>query len=387
MIIHQSLIIFILMCSAQSNLVNYVTADLVKILEEKRYSEVFDRLCRIREKGDCFPDLEEAFAKGTEDNMWVSELSTHEGYTSAIYKYRNVFAVKYIAVSSENMLKYALSEVNTGIKVKESMDFFPIEGLVPTEQCCAVEASGRSGVLYYFFLRIPFFKYKDLRSVMNDMQHASTTESMVWALNVCISLADAVKILHEKNYAHRDIKPANILMRTLYNPQLTDFGFAKKILDSAKTVLGSDNYMAPEFFTREGYGTKVDIHNLGIVFFEIFHTHLIKIQARMRKIIRNSCDKVPPYYDAFGNRRSIYCEFFHPIIIQMVQNKPDDRPDIDRIIHHLKDAIEAYWKSLNSNAQDEFFASSNDFLLDTNNPLKVFLLNLKEKSELEKLPI
>jgi len=105
------------MCSAQSNLVNYVTADLVKILEEKRYSEVFDRLCRIREKGDCFPDLEEAFAKGTEDNMRVSELSTHEGYTSAIYKYRNVFAVKFIAVSSENMLKYALSEVNTGIKV------------------------------------------------------------------------------------------------------------------------------------------------------------------------------------------------------------------------------------------------------------------------------
>lgn len=381
-----TLIILLLASFARTSFVNYVTSELVKTLEKRKYDEVFSRLCRIRVKGDCFPDLENALAKGTEDNMRISELSTNGAYRSAIYRYKNVFAIKHVMVESEDMLKYALLEINTGIKVKESMSINPIESLVPIEQCCAVKNPAGTRVLYNFFLRLPFFKYTDLRTVMAERKYVKTTESLTWALNICLGLVDAVSILHAKDYAHRDIKPENILMKTLYNPQLTDFGFAKKILDSTTTILGTDFYMAPELFTKQGYTTKVDIHNLGIVFFEVFGTHIVNIQKGIRRVIRSYCINVEPLVRAPRNRQSIYCAFFHPLIVEMVQEKPGDRPDISNVINNLNASIEAYWNHLNKKEQNEFFAAANDFMLDANNLLKMFLINLKTKIEQKKLP-
>jgi serine/threonine protein kinase len=64
----------------------------------------------------------------------------------------------------------------------------------------------------------------------------------------------------------RDIKPANILYQG-DNFFLTDFGIAKPI-DTAKTIVGTDWYMAPEFWLNGCQTAKVDIYALGATYIE-----------------------------------------------------------------------------------------------------------------------
>ena len=71
-----------------------------------------------------------------------------------------------------------------------------------------------------------------------------------WAATMIAKLADAVHYAHSQNIVHRDIKPDNVIVDRQGEPQLLDFGLAKKLDDSAAqtidgTVLGTPAYMSP----------------------------------------------------------------------------------------------------------------------------------------------
>jgi serine/threonine protein kinase len=61
-------------------------------------------------------------------------------------------------------------------------------------------------------------------------------------------LIEAVSYLHRECIVHRDIKLENILISTLNNIKLADFGFAKILMtwDVKSTPVGTPNYVAPE---------------------------------------------------------------------------------------------------------------------------------------------
>ena len=101
--------------------------------------------------------------------------------------------------------------------------------------------------------------------------------------------------MHAKNMIHRDVKLANILCQfTDYHEdapldnyikffdfetnrdslvvKIADLGFSRKLQQGqvAETGCGTPLTMAPEiFFSKTGYGNKVDIWSLGCIFFEL----------------------------------------------------------------------------------------------------------------------
>ena len=81
----------------------------------------------------------------------------------------------------------------------------------------------------------------------------------------------AIEFLHNKGIIHRDLKPENVLLRDDGHVCITDFGLAKEIgdLESARTLCGTSEYMAPEMLTRNGYGKGVDWWSLGALCFEM----------------------------------------------------------------------------------------------------------------------
>jgi serine/threonine protein kinase len=71
------------------------------------------------------------------------------------------------------------------------------------------------------------------------------------AIELTCQLCGALEMAHQSGIVHRDIKPANVLLTSLGEPKLTDFGLAKDEsadagLSVAGAVLGTLDFMPPE---------------------------------------------------------------------------------------------------------------------------------------------
>jgi tetratricopeptide (TPR) repeat protein len=96
------------------------------------------------------------------------------------------------------------------------------------------------------------------------------------AARLVSTIAQAIHHAHQRGILHRDLKPANILLDEREQPQVTDFGLAKRIdgdpeLTQSNTLIGSPSYMAPEQTTRgsAGISTATDVHGLGTILYAL----------------------------------------------------------------------------------------------------------------------
>uniref|UniRef100_A0A0N4U7W5 non-specific serine/threonine protein kinase n=1 Tax=Dracunculus medinensis TaxID=318479 RepID=A0A0N4U7W5_DRAME len=91
------------------------------------------------------------------------------------------------------------------------------------------------------------------------------------AARIMQQLCSAVAHLHSLNIAHRDIKPENVLYSSNGILKLCDFGFAKRIEESAEkplhTVCYSNYYAPPEILQRLCYDKSCDMWSLGVVMY------------------------------------------------------------------------------------------------------------------------
>lgn len=69
---------------------------------------------------------------------------------------------------------------------------------------------------------------------------------------------------------HRDIKPSNVLVNTMGQIKLCDFGVSVQLVESiARTYVGTNAYMAPERIRGEEYSTPAEVWSLGVCLYEL----------------------------------------------------------------------------------------------------------------------
>jgi serine/threonine-protein kinase len=97
---------------------------------------------------------------------------------------------------------------------------------------------------------------------------------VVEALDLLVSIADALAVVHKAGLVHRDVKPGNIMLAPGGRVVLMDFGLVLPDADRAghRSVAGSLQYMAPEALTgdlAEGTANLIDVYALGVVAYEL----------------------------------------------------------------------------------------------------------------------
>jgi serine/threonine protein kinase len=134
---------------------------------------------------------------------------------------------------------------------------------------------------------VPIFEVRDLDGLlffsMKLIDGGSLAHRAFWFRNdpretarLIQVLARAVHYAHGKGFIHCDLKPSNILIDHEGQPQITDFGLARRAAeDSSLTatgaILGTPSYMAPEQASgnRRSIGAGTDVYGLGAILYEL----------------------------------------------------------------------------------------------------------------------
>ncbi|KAL9681278.1 hypothetical protein QQ045_013060 [Rhodiola kirilowii] len=91
-------------------------------------------------------------------------------------------------------------------------------------------------------------------------------------------LIEGVEYCHSKGVYHRDLKPENLLLDSLGNLKISDFGLSalpEQGVAILKTTCGTPNYVAPEVLNHKGYnGALADVWSCGVILYVLMAGYL-----------------------------------------------------------------------------------------------------------------
>lgn len=135
-------------------------------------------------------------------------------------------------------------------------------------------------------------------------------------------IVEGISYCHSMGVVHRDIKLDNILLDTMNNIKIIDFGFSIAIPEDKKLKIfcGTPSYMAPEIVEKNEYvGQKADVWALGIVLFAMLQGRFpfkgVNDNDLFKKIKKGTFTLVHPVQPSAEN-----------LIALLLANRPADRP-------------------------------------------------------------
>ena len=160
------------------------------------------------------------------------------------------------------------------------------------------------------------------------------------AATIMKEILSAMTYCHKYGIVHRDLKPENLLYDNKFQLKVADFGFSAMINKNNDgklyTILGTQNYMAPEIHEELPYeGAQVDLFAAGVILFIMKSGHPPFGMA----------NKSDPYYKLFLKKpkkfwkfhektlgKGFYSNDYKVLLTKMFSYNPKKRPTIDNIL-------------------------------------------------------
>lgn len=119
------------------------------------------------------------------------------------------------------------------------------------------------------YLVMEYVEGKMLKDYIEEQGRLNVDETV----NFAIQIAKGFSEIHAQNIVHRDLKTSNVMISTLGEVKIIDFGIAISDDSTRFTqtgrVIGSVHYMAPEIVNQEDATPQTDVYALGIMIFEM----------------------------------------------------------------------------------------------------------------------
>ncbi|XP_019417722.1 PREDICTED: CBL-interacting serine/threonine-protein kinase 8 [Lupinus angustifolius] len=141
-------------------------------------------------------------------------------------------------------------------------------------------------------------------------------------------LIDGVDYCHSKGVYHRDLKPENLLLDSLGNIKISDFGLSalpEQGVSILRTTCGTPNYVAPEVLSHKGYnGAVADVWSCGVILYVLMAGYLpfdeLELTALYSKI--NTAEYACPAWFPVGAKS---------LINRILDPNPETRITIEQI--------------------------------------------------------
>ena len=156
----------------------------------------------------------------------------------------------------------------------------------------------------------------------------------------------ALYYLGGKSILHRDIQPDNILLDKNYNIKITDFGISALFYDenpensgkdtklfSHNTIIGRQDFVAPEVEKGEQYDLRCDTFGLGLTMLclmsEIYPITLnsLKISIAEKAIRSINIEKIDKKYEISLKK----------LVLKMADSNKENRPNSNQALKELQD--------------------------------------------------
>ena len=188
---------------------------------------------------------------------------------------------------------------------------------------CHIYAAGEeAGRLY---LAMELIDGTDLRTVLRQRKSGLGPEQ---AFEYGVELAGGLQALHDAGIVHRDVKAPNVMVDKK-GPHLMDFDIAKQHqaegTDAATVtgqVLGTPEYMSPEYSRGDRVDFRSDIYSLGVLIFEMFTGDVpFRGDSPLATILKHLSE--PPPLE--GPRAKGLPPSVVPVLRKALAKRPDER--------------------------------------------------------------
>jgi serine/threonine protein kinase len=122
------------------------------------------------------------------------------------------------------------------------------------------------------FLIMEFVQGKPLDELIKTISGPIAEEK---AIGLFAQVLDGFEYAHNQGVVHRDIKPSNLIITPTGEVKILDFGIAKLLADSSKSLtktgsrMGTVLYMSPEQVKGQEVDRRSDIYSLGVTLFQM----------------------------------------------------------------------------------------------------------------------
>lgn len=111
-------------------------------------------------------------------------------------------------------------------------------------------------------------------TTLKDYIRQNAPLSINQAQNIAAQICDGLDAAHKQGIIHRDLKAQNIIVNSLNQIKIIDFGLAHTShlqgLTATGLIMGTPEYMAPEQVAGRKVDERADIYSLGIILYELF---------------------------------------------------------------------------------------------------------------------
>uniref|UniRef100_A0A453BDG2 non-specific serine/threonine protein kinase n=1 Tax=Aegilops tauschii subsp. strangulata TaxID=200361 RepID=A0A453BDG2_AEGTS len=266
-----------------------------------------------------------------------------QGGFGPVYKGRlrngHKIAVKRLETSSLQGLLEFLNEIQLIAKVQH-------KNLVKLLGCCT--QGDREKMLVYEYMENKSLDYFIFDNIIKGRR-------LNWSKRLRIIDGTAQGLLYLHNYSricivHRDLKASNILLDSVMNPKISDFGvariFSSNMSESNTTrIVGTRGYIPPEYaLGGGGCSIKTDVFSFGVLILEIisgkrtaqfyrYNGKLCNLIAYASQLWIDGKWSEMTYCPAENENQEI--ERCVHVALLCVQESAEDRPTMERVVTML----------------------------------------------------